>query len=93
MGVATYISGAPHPYVIVGGAWGCGSHCPRHVGCGAVLRFGGGATLPPNCRGWDRMRLATHIGRGHPSSGIVMAVIGVTRIIIMAWVTRSSWLG
>ncbi len=100
MGVATYISRAPHPYVIVGGTWGRGSHCPRRIGRGAVLHFGGGATLPPNCRGWDHMQLATHIGGGHPGSGIVMAVIGVAHIVIgvahiviVAWVTRSSWLG
>jgi len=46
------------------------------------------------------MQLATHIGGGHPGSGIVMAVIGVAHIVIgvahiviVAWVTRSSWLG
>src|SRR6266702_1543171 len=58
-----------------------------------VSHFGGGATLPPHCYGWDCMQLATHIGRGHPGSSIIMAVIRVTHIIIMAWVTCSSWLG
>src|SRR6266702_3931485 len=36
---------------------------------------------------------STHIGRGHPGGSIVMAVIGVARIVVVAWVTRSSRLG
>ena len=65
---------------------------PRWSWC-TVSRIGGGATLPPHCRGWDCMRLATHIGGGHPGGGIVMAIIGVACIVIVAWVTRSSRLG
>src|SRR6266702_424231 len=36
---------------------------------------------------------STHIGGGHPGGGIVMAVIGVTCIVVVAWVTCSSRLG
>ena len=37
MGVATCVSRAPHPYVIVGGAWGRASHYPcRRISCGAL---------------------------------------------------------
>jgi len=66
---------------------------PPHWSWCTVSRIGGGATLPPHCCGWDRMRLATHIGGAHPDGGIVMAVIRVARIVVVAWVTCSSWLG
>jgi len=86
MGVVTHVGGAPRPYVIVGGAWGHGSHYPhpRQSWC-TVSRFGGGATLPPHCRGWDRMQLQLTLAEG-------------ILVVASSWpslgsLTSSSWLG
>ncbi len=85
MGVATRVGGAPHPCVIIGGAWECGSHYPAaSVVVHSVAHWRRGhSTTPLSWLGshaacnshwrsvsWRRHRHGRHRGHSHRRRGL-----------------------